>query len=124
MSRDVDVEENGGEWEIDSKKAKDSVIDFPKGEKDIEVKFKLKGDTAKRFRFDTDDPIWVHENNQKQCPPKDSTNKQITVEDCTDKVLTLKNTNEDPSTLRYQLNLIDSGGHRVVCDPEIRNGGR
>ena len=124
MSKDLEVAEVGGEWKIDKKNAKESKIEFPKGEKDIKVKFKLTDDTAEKYKFNRNDPIWVHENYNEECPPEFSTNRQIEVKDCDDNELKIVNTNEDPSTLRYQLNLLDKNNNPVVCDPEFKNGGK
>ena len=128
MAKDVKVEAKKGDkglidWEIDGKKAKESRIDFEKGESDVLVAFKLQDATSRKLRFDSDDPIWIHENAAGQCPPKGATDKQIEVVSCDDDTLTLVNKNNKESTLRYQLNFVDQANKSEPCDPEFKNGG-
>lgn len=121
----VEARADGGliDWEIDGKKAKDSKIDFEKDSGPVTVEFKLQDTTGRQLRFDTTDPIWVHENDAGQCPPNRATDDQIQVQTCDDKTLTLINKNEKESTLRYQLNFVDKADQREPCDPEFKNGG-
>lgn len=128
MSKDVKVEARTGDrglidWEIDGKKAKDSKIDFEKDSGPVTVEFKLRDATNRELRFDTADPIWVHENEQGQCPPNGATDNQIEVVSCIDDRLTLINKNRKESTLRYQLNFVDHANNSEPCDPEFKNGG-
>ncbi len=128
MAKNVKVEARPGEaglinWEIDGKKAKDSKIDFDKGDTDVTVQFKLQDMTNRKLRFDPEAPIWIHENELGQCPPEGATNVQIKVVNCDDKTLTLVNTNEKACTLRYQLNFFDETNQGENCDPEFKNGG-
>jgi hypothetical protein len=128
MSKTVKVEakdEDSGviDWEIDGKKAKDSKIDFEKDSGPVTVEFKLQDTTNRKLRFDTANPIWVHENELGQCPPDGATDGQIEVQGCDDKTLKLINKNDKASTLRYQLNFVDKANQSEPCDPEFKNGG-
>lgn len=128
MSKNIRVEAAAGggsliDWEIDGKKAKDSKIDFEKDSGPVSVEFKLQDRTSRKLRFDTADPIWIHENELGQCPPNGATDNQIEVQTCDDKTLTLINKNEKASTLRYQLNFVDEANQSEPCDPEFKNGG-
>jgi hypothetical protein len=128
MAKDVKVEAKKGEkglidWEIDGKKAKESRIDFEKGASDVLVQFKLQDATSRKLRFNTDDPIWIHENEAGVCPPKGASDKQIEVVSCEDDTLQLINKNEKESVLRYQLNFVDQANKAEPCDPEFKNGG-
>ena len=129
MSRNVKVEAKSGsggdiDWEIDGTKAKDSKINFKKDDVDVVVKFKLDDDTDRGLRFNQQSPIWVHENEQGQCPPIGASNEQIEVLSCDDHTLSLINKNAKESTLRYQLNFVDEGNNAQPCDPEFKNGGK
>jgi hypothetical protein len=128
MSKDVKVEARAGEqglidWEIDGQKAKHSKIFFDKGDEDVTVEFKLKDETSRKLRFDTESPIWIHENEAGQCPPEGATDTQIEVISCDDKTLKLVNKNAKACTLRYQLNFFDKANQGETCDPEFKNGG-
>lgn len=128
MSKHVKVEARTGEkglidWKIGGQKAKHSKIFFQKGDEDVVVKFKLKDETDRNLRFDQKSPIWIHENEAGQCPPKGATDKQIEVVSCDDKTLTLLNKNARECTLRYQLNFFDQANQGETCDPEFKNGG-
>lgn len=128
MSKNIRVEAAAGgggliDWEIDGKKAKESKIDFEKGSGPVTVEFKLQDRTDRKLRFDTANPIWVHENDAGVCPPDGATDNQIEVHSCDDKTLTLINKNDKASTLRYQLNFVDKSNQSEPCDPEFKNGG-
>lgn len=128
MSKDIKVEAKKGDkglidWEIDGQKAKDSRIDFDKGDADVLVEFKLQDATSRKLRFDTESPIWVHENAAGECPPDGATDAQIEVVSCDDNTLKLINKNNKESTLRYQLNFVDQSNKAEPCDPELKNGG-
>ena len=129
MNRNIKVGAKAGsggaiDWEIDGKKAKDSRIDFKKDDLDVVVKFKLDDDTDRGLRFDTQSPIWVHENEHGQCPPNGASDEQIEVLSCDGDTLELINKNAKESTLRYQLNFVDQGNNAQPCDPEFKNGGK
>lgn len=128
MSKHVQVEAKPGEkglinWEIDGQKAKNSKIEFDKGDTDVIVEFKLQDTTRRKLRFDTESPIWIHENEAGQCPPEGATDEQIAIVSCNDKTLKLVNKNEKECTLRYQLNFVDKSNKGETCDPEFKNGG-
>lgn len=128
MSKSVKVEAKAGDndpidWEIDGKKAKESKIEFDKGDADVTVQFMLQDKTNRKLRFDTETPIWIHENDAGQCPPAGAKDDQIEVVSCDDKTLTLVNKNAKECTLRYQLNFVDKANKGEPCDPEFRNGG-
>lgn len=128
MSKDVKVEAKTGDkglidWEIDGQKAKNSTIDFDKGDADVLVEFKLQDATSRKLRFDTERPIWVHENASGVCPPDGATDSQIQFVSCDEKTLKLINKNDKASTLRYQLNFVDQANKPEPCDPEFKNGG-
>jgi hypothetical protein len=128
MSKIVKVEARRGagesiDWEIDGHKAKDSKIEFKKGEGASTVAFELKDKTDRNLRFAGESPIWVHENESGQCPPKGARDPQIEVSGCDDDTLTIVNKNEKECTLRYQLNFLDRANKDEVCDPEFKNGG-
>jgi hypothetical protein len=129
MNRNVKVEAKAGsgsaiDWEIDGAKAKDSKINFKKDDLDVVVKFKLDDATDRGLRFNTQAPIWVHENEQGQCPPNGASNEQIEVRSCDGETLELINKNAKECTLRYQLNFVDEGNNAQPCDPEFKNGGK
>jgi hypothetical protein len=128
MSKNVKVEARPSErglidWEIDGMKAKDSKIEFKKGDSSVTVEFKLKDTTNRELRFDEQAPIWVHENERGQCPPEGATDAQIEIVSCGGDTLTLINRNEKECTLRYQLNFLDKANRDETCDPEFKNGG-
>lgn len=128
MSKHVKVEATPGDkglidWEIDGKKAKHSKIEFKKGHADVPIEFMLKDYTDRKLRFDKESPIWVHEDEAGQCPPKGAMNEQIEVISCSDNKLKLINKNAKECTLRYQLNFFDKSNHDQTCDPEFKNGG-
>ncbi|QNP45593.1 hypothetical protein H9L14_13765 [Sphingomonas sediminicola] len=128
MAKDVKVEAKKGDkglidWEIDGKKAKVSRIEFDKGDNDVLVEFKLQDTTSRKLRFDTEQPIWIHENADGQCPSPGATDKQIEVVSCDDNTLKLVNKNDKESILRYQLNFVDQANKAEPCDPEFKNGG-
>ena len=128
MSKHVTVEAKPGDrsainWEIDGQNAKHSKIEFKKGDNDVAVEFKLQDTTNRKLRFDTESPIWVHEDEIGQCPPVGATNAQIEVVGCDDKTLKLVNKNAKECTLRYQLNFFDKSNKGETCDPEFKNGG-
>lgn len=128
MSKTVKVVARPGagdliDWEIDGQKAKNSKIEFKKGEGPATVVFELKDKTNQSLRFDRQNPIWIHENESGQCPPRGATDSQIDVLGCDDETLTLVNKNEKESTLRYQLNFFDHANEGAACDPEFKNGG-
>ena len=129
MSKNVKVEAKAGsgsviDWTIDGTTAKDSKINFKKDDVDVVVKFKLDDGTSRGLRFDTQSPIWVHENEHGQCPPNGASSEQIEVLSCDDDSLMLVNKNAKESTLRYQLNFVDNGNNAQPCDPEFKNGGK
>jgi hypothetical protein len=129
MHRNVKVEAKAGsegliDWKIDGTKAKDSKIQFKKDDLDVVVKFKFDDDTGHGLRFNRQSPIWVHENEHGQCPPKGAASEQIEVLSCDDDTLELINRNAKESTLRYQLNFVDKGNNAQHCDPEFKNGGK
>jgi len=128
MSKSVKVEartDGGGpiDWEIDGKKAKESKIEFDKGDADVTVEFMLQDKTNRKLRFHPESPIWIHENEAGQCPPAGAKDAQIEVVGCDDKKLTLVNKNAKECILRYQLNFVDDANNGEACDPEFRNGG-
>ena len=128
MSKNVKVEASPGDqglinWEIDGQKAKNSKIEFAKGENDVAVEFKLQDMTNRKLRFDKESPIWVHEDEVGQCPPAGATDAQIEVVSCDDNTLKLVNKNAKECTLRYQLNFVDKSNKGETCDPEFKNGG-
>jgi len=128
MAKDVKVEAKKGDkglidWEIDGTEAKKSKIEFKKGESDVEVEFKLQDATSRKLRFDTKSPIWIHENEDEQCPPEGASDSQIKIISWDDNTLKLINKNEKESTLRYQLNFVDQANKAEACDPEFKNGG-
>ena len=128
MSKNVKVEAKAGNaglinWEINGKKAKESKIEFEKGVDNVTVEFKLQDRTNRKLRFDSEAPIWIHENEAGQCPPKGATDPQIEVLSCDNKSLTLLNRNAKECTLRYQLNFVDQANTGEPCDPEFKNGG-
>ena len=93
-------------------------IDLPHKTPGRDIEFNLVGNLG-FIRFDTTDPIWVH-NGQKCPPPKLSKDPQISVKSVSDKQLTIYDRNDGPKcTLTYQLNFIGAQG----LDPEIKNGG-
>lgn len=115
---------NGVEWTIDGKKPHDSVIDLPKKSGNHTLDFQLDDRTDLGFRFNDRDPIWVHQNDQGDCPPQGINSEQISVVSCKPKKLSISDQNDgDPCTLHYLLNLVDASGQPTSIDPIIKNGG-
>lgn len=112
------------DWTIDGKKPKAAVVDLPKGSGRHKFDFHLDDRTGSGLQFDAKDPIWVHENEQGQCPGQGIGTDQIGSVDCAPKKLSLVNDNSGPPrTLHYQLNFVDAQGKERNVDPAIKNGG-
>ncbi|HVU30452.1 MAG TPA: hypothetical protein VHE36_08640 [Sphingomicrobium sp.] len=115
--------DGGIEWTIDGKNPKAAVHSFGRKSGPQQIHFGLDDATDLGLRFD-EDPIWVHENDQEQCPPAGISTDQIEVISVNQKQLIVRNRNDGPArTLHYQLNLIDASGTTAQVDPVIKNGG-
>ncbi|MFL6737447.1 MAG: hypothetical protein ACJ8F4_10370 [Sphingomonas sp.] len=113
----------GLEWAIDGKSPKAAVHSFGPKTGPQELHFHLDDRTGLGLQFDGD-PIWVHENEEQQCPPAGINTDQIVVSSVTPGKLTVRNQNDGgPRTLHYQLNFVDQSGNKIQVDPVIKNGG-
>ena len=125
MNVKVEAEQigEGIEWTIDGKSPLASVHSFGRKTGPQELNFHLNDKTGLGLRFD-EDPIWVHETEEQQCPPPGISTDQIQVSSVGTGKLTIQNQNDGaPRTLHYQLNFIDGSGARRRVDPVIKNGG-
>jgi hypothetical protein len=111
------------DFDIDGVKAKQARLRLGKDTGQHAIHFRLQDDTARKFRFDTEDPIWVDEDGP--CPPSPGiSTDQLSVAGCTQTVLSAINANSGrPRELRYQLNFVAADGSPAGCDPIIDNGG-
>lgn len=118
------IDENGNvDWDIDGKKPKKSVLEFPANSSDHDINFKLHDSTGRKMKFDASSPFWAHESSSDQCPPPGSSTDQTRVVSCTDKDLSVANSNSRKCEIQYQLNVVDENSNSYAVDPIIRNGG-
>ena len=114
----------GTSWTIDGKKPRESVIAIGAKSGPHTLDFKLNDQTNLGLRFNTCDPIWVHETEDDECPGAGISTDQICVASCDNKRLSITDANSGIArTLHYQLNFLDTKGNAVTVDPVIKNGG-
>ena len=114
----------GTSWTIDGKKPQQSVISIGAKTGSHTLDFKLNDQTDRELRFNTSDPIWVHETEDDVCPKAGISTDQVCVASCDNKRLTITDENSGIArTLHYQLNFLDTDGNAVSVDPVIKNGG-
>lgn len=87
-----------------------------------DLEFVLSPSTIRKgYRFDTNDPIWVHVDNG-DCPPQRSSHPDIQNIRSSPTCVTVYNAKvSGPIRLRYQLNVLDGSGNREPIDPIIEN---
>lgn len=111
------------EWTIDGNKPQKSVITLPWQTGPHTLHFHIDDNTESGLSF-ADDAIWVHENENGECPGGGIQTDQISVVSVKPSKLTISNANNGaPRTLHYQLNIVDRKGTACPVDPAIKNGG-
>jgi len=112
------------DWSIDGQKPHKSVLDCPRKSGAHTINFHLDDATGSGLQF-SEDPFWVHENENGDCPEQAGINSdQLSVSAVKSGKLTISNANTGaPRTLQYQLNFVDSNGAVQSVDPCIKNGG-
>jgi hypothetical protein len=123
MTKSVTFSQTPVGWLVGLLPASWNRLKFSAGSGPQEVVLRIGQGTAKKgYRFDQRDPIWVAVDNG-QCPQQCGVHGQITDIRCTDTELTFTNLNDEPVTMRYQLNVLDSSNGAKPIDPIMDNGG-